>query len=269
MTLSAPKNQIHSDNLKAQLATKIIGRNIHCFENVESTNTVAKTMAEKGAEDGTVIVAYTQNAGYGRLNRNWTSPVGGLWLSVILRPESKPADCANITLMTGVAVAQTLANYNLAARIKWPNDMLVNGKKICGILTEGRTLNSKMDYVIVGIGINANFEIDELPGEIKTNATTMKHETGRETHLEGLLKNLLSEMDKWNGIQKSDESNKIIRTWRELSDTLGKKVKCETHQKSIEGLAMDIDENGALLVKTINGDIQKIVAGDCVHVSKN
>lgn len=263
------KKRFDINEIRANLNTEIIGKAIHIFDVVESTNSIARTLAGEGAEQGTVVLAEMQSAGKGRLDRDWFSPKGGLWLSIILRPDIKPSEATKVTLMAGVAVTRTLRTaYNLDAKIKWPNDVLIKDKKVCGTLTEVRTLENEIDYLILGIGINANFGLEELPEQIRGLATTLRHEIGRELDFEQLFIDLLKEIDRYYALLKSGKSGTILKEWKELSDTLGRNVKIETQKESIEGVALGVDDAGALIIRTIDNKIQKFVAGDCVHVSR-
>lgn len=253
----------------ANLKTKIIGRVIQSYDIVDSTNIIASELATRGAEEGTVVLAKMQKEGKGRLDREWFSPKGGLWFSIILRPDIKPSEATKLTLMAGVAVARTLRSlHNLDAKIKWPNDVLIEDKKVCGILTEVRSFENKIEYVILGIGINASFDLEDLPKEISDISTTLKHELGRDTALDELLMALLTQFDKCYEILRGGKSNRILKSWRELSATLGRGVKISTLKETIEGIALDVDDIGALIVKTNDDKEQKFLTGDCVHVSK-
>lgn len=257
------------NDIKAKFSTKIIGKVIYTHNIVDSTNDIAKGLAKEGAEEGTVVLAKMQKGGKGRLDRVWFSPNGGLWLSIILRPDIKPSEATKVTLMAGVAVARTLRNlYNFDAKIKWPNDVLIEDKKVCGILTEARSLENRIDYVILGIGINANFDLKELPEEIRNLSTTLRGEIESELDLEKLLLALLMEIDKYYEILKIGNTNRIMSEWRELSDTLGREVKITTFKETTEGIALDVDDIGALIVKTNDNIEKKFLTGDCVHVSR-
>lgn len=255
--------------IRENLNTKIIGNTILSYDSVDSTNAIARKIAEEGKEEGTVVFAKMQKRGKGRLDREWFSPKGGLWLSIILRPDIKPSEATRLTLMAGVAVARTLRSlYNLDAKIKWPNDVLINGKKVCGILTEARSLDNRMDYVILGIGINANFDLKDLSEEIRNLSTTLRDEIGKDLVLKKLFLSLLMQFDKYYEILKIGNTNKILSEWKKLSDTLGRRVKMITLKETIEGIALDVDDMGALIIKTDDNKEQQFLAGDCVHVSK-
>ncbi|UCE37416.1 MAG: biotin--[acetyl-CoA-carboxylase] ligase [Thermoplasmata archaeon] len=253
-------------DLKGSPNPKIIGRAIYSYEVLGSTNIQAKDLAESEAEDGTVVIAKIQSEGKARRNRNWISPEGGLWLSVILRPNIPPQKATLVTLMAANAVDETLSEYGLKAKIKWPNDVLIDGKKVCGILTEAKTKENEIEYLVLGIGINANFDLSELPEDIRGASTTIKNELKRDISQDELLQRLLGHVNKYyEGLLASD-FQKIVKTWKEKSDTLGRHVKITTQMESIQGIAQDIDDTGALILKRDDGDIQKLFAGDCVYL---
>jgi BirA family biotin operon repressor/biotin-[acetyl-CoA-carboxylase] ligase len=186
---------------------------------------------------------------------------------VLLRPDISPSEATKLTLIAGVAVATTIREeFGLDARIKWPNDVLIKGKKICGILTEMRTNGSEIDHVILGVGINVNFEREVLPEDIRGTSTTLKHEMGKEIDLELFFKNLLVKLDLYYIQFISGTSEDVLKKWRYLCDTLGMEVRIETSNESFQGKALDLDTSGALVLKKSSGEIQKIFAGDCIHL---
>jgi BirA family biotin operon repressor/biotin-[acetyl-CoA-carboxylase] ligase len=256
----------HSDQLKSRQEIYAIGKVIQSYDLVESTNMQAKKLALSDAEDGTVVTSKIQSEGKGRQNRKWVSPKGGLWISVILRPKIPPQKATLVTLMAANAVAETLSEYGLDAKIKWPNDVLIDGKKVCGILTEAKTKENEIEYIILGLGINANFELSELPADIRETSTTIKHELKNDVSLDNLLNRLLVHMDMYYKLLQATEFDKIINIWKEKSDTLGMHVKITTQKESIQGIAQDIDETGALILKKDDGGIQKLYAGDCIYL---
>ena len=245
---------------------KIIGKSFF-FDSLDSTNKMAQTLATDGESEGTLVVSREQKEGLGRLNRTWISPDGGLWFSLILRPKFEPSYAPKITLMAGLAVAKTLSEtLGLDAKIKWPNDILIAGKKACGILTEMRTSAAEINYIILGIGLNANFEVKELPREFSTKSTTLKQELGKDVDLTELLLNILDEVEHNYKLLQLGKSSEILNLWRKYSDTLGKNVRITTNQDSFEGLAIDVDETGALLIKNKNNEIKKFLTGDSIHL---
>jgi BirA family biotin operon repressor/biotin-[acetyl-CoA-carboxylase] ligase len=257
---------VQSHHLTGTINTKVIGKAIHSYDAPESTNMQAKELADSNAEDGTVVIAKIQIEGKGRQDRKWISPEGGLWISVVLKPKIPPQKATLVTLMAANAVSETLSEYDLEAKIKWPNDVLIEGKKICGILTEAKTKENDIEYLILGIGINSNFELSELPEDIREVSTTIRHELNKDVILDELLHRLLVHIDMYYELLLASHFEKIIKTWKEKSDTLERHVKITTQKESLQGIAQDIDDTGALILKTDDGDIEKIFAGDCVYL---
>ncbi|MEM4728483.1 MAG: biotin--[acetyl-CoA-carboxylase] ligase [Thermoplasmata archaeon] len=236
------------------------------FDSLESTNKKARELAEAGEPEGTVVVARIQTGGRGRMGRRWFSPPGGLWFSVVLRPQIPPAQAPVLGLLTGVAVARALKGlYRLESRLKWPNDVLIQGKKVCGVLTELSVRGEILDHVIVGVGINASFPLALLPSELWARTTTIQELLGRTIELEPLLYRVVEELDKRYLEFVGGKTRGILEEWRALSETLGRKVRVDTLEEAVEGLAEDIDASGALLIKTAKGPV-RVMAGDCVHL---
>lgn len=260
---------IHLSKIKDGLGTKIFGHPILCFRELPSTNDIAKELAVRGAREGTVIVAETQTKGRGRLRRKWISPPGGLWLSIILRPKIEPKHAPKLTLLVSVAVAKTIAKlFPLKTEIKWPNDVLINHKKVCGILTEAKTEGEALDFVIVGIGINANFGVNALPTYLRDSSTTFKEELQKEIDREILLRSLLEETEYYYGMFKERKFDTILKEWRKLARFLGSYVEIVSGKEKIEGLAADIDRDGALLVKLKDQTTRKVSSGDITIIQK-
>jgi BirA family biotin operon repressor/biotin-[acetyl-CoA-carboxylase] ligase len=185
-------------SFKDKLKTDFIGQEIHYFPTVTSTNDVAKELATKGAREGTVVIAETQSRGRGRLGRKWVSPKGGLWFSIILRPEMNPKDALKLTLMASAVVAKVIKDmFKLKTEIKHPNDVVINGKKVCGILTEIRTKGDMLDFVVIGIGINANINLDSFPKYLRKSLTSLKEELKEDVDRERFLHTLLEELEEW------------------------------------------------------------------------
>jgi len=249
--------------VKSRLQTNFIGKAIHSFRQVTSTSDIAKELAAKGAKEGTVIVAETQTRGRGRLSREWASPEGGIWLSIILRPKVSPKEASKLTLTTSVAVARVINKlFGLKAEIKWPNDVQIDGKKICGILTEGVTRGKAADFVVVGIGVNANIDLQSLPKPLRGLTTSLKKELGRRIEREKFLSALLNEIERYYNAFAKEKFSSILKEWRSLCSHLGSSVKVTSFYETLEGLAVDIDEDGALLVQLKNGTTRRVVSGD-------
>jgi len=187
---------VELNTIKDELQTNFIGQEIHNFAEVTSTNDVAKELAGKGARDGTLVVAEIQSCGRGRLGKKWVSPKGGIWFSIILRPKGNPEGALKLTLMTATVVAKVISGtFRLKAEIKRPNDVLINGKKVCGILTEMRTRADKVDFVVIGVGINANINLDSFPRPLRKSLTSLREELKEDVDRKRLLCVLLKEFE--------------------------------------------------------------------------
>ncbi|MHC1584981.1 MAG: biotin--[acetyl-CoA-carboxylase] ligase [Candidatus Syntropharchaeia archaeon] len=254
--LKAP-DLLFPEEILSRMKTNFL-KELHHFHEIESTNDVAKRLAEEGKGEGTVVVAEVQKRGRGRMNRVWFSPPGGVWLSIILKPDLNPEQAPKMTLMAGVVVSKVIREYGLDAWIKWPNDILIGGKKVCGILSE---MSAEMDvvrYVVVGIGVNVN---NDIPTEIAEIATSLKKELGREISRRDFVIALLEEFENEYRIFKERDFSEISKKWKEFSHTIGREVQIFTRGEKIEGKALDIDENGALILKTRDG-VRKVISGD-------
>ncbi|MDY6775749.1 MAG: biotin--[acetyl-CoA-carboxylase] ligase [Halobacteria archaeon] len=239
-----------------------IWEDIEYREEVPSTNSVASQLARDGAPEGTVVLADVQRQGKGRRGREWTSPSGGVWMSGVLRPEIPPRSASVITVAASVAVARGLEEAGVEPRIKWPNDVLVDGKKICGILVEIQADAESVEHAVVGIGINANVEIEDDDW----NATSVKDEVGHEVNRANLAASVLEELEDLYSLASDDGDRKVVfEEWKEYSDSIGREVRVETPTETIEGEAVGVDDTGALRVETSDGE-RVVTAGDCEHL---
>jgi len=258
-----PQEIIHTLN------TRKIGRKIYYFNEVDSTNIVARKIIRNGGmktDDGTVIIAEKQIKGKGRLDRNWISPEGGLWFSVILNPTIDLLYLPLITLMSSVIVTRIIRNfYQINAKIKWPNDILIDNKKICGILTETSISSNSLDYVIVGIGLNVNISIEDFPENIINNTISLKSIIGENISRKRILIGILEEFEKYYETFKKSNFTSIINEWKLYSGTIGSKVSINTGRNVITGKAIDIDKNGGLILKMKNGDCEKVMSGTIIR----
>lgn len=254
------------EGLRKELRTKCFGKHAFFRQEVDSTNKWAKELAEDGAEEGTITLAQTQEAGRGRLGREWISPKGGLWFSVILRPNQKVREAAKLVFVAGLAVAEVLQEkYKFEVETKWPNDVLVKGRKICGILCEMNTKGEHVNYLILGVGLNANFHVDNmLPESIRSEATSIEDELGTKIQLESLLKTLLQKMEECYRSFLETGFAYVLRRWKTYAAFLGRQIIVGEPQR-LDGLAMDVDNDGALIVKLYDGTIQKVLAGDVAY----
>jgi len=258
--------------LKDNLSTEKLGHEILYFQKLSSTNDEARKQSETGVSEGLVVIADVQTEGRGRRGRLWESPIGGLWFTIVLRPDIEIKSAPLLTLLTGMVVANTIrSQFKLNATLKWPNDVRINGKKVCGILTELSTEKEKINFVLIGVGLNVNNATDQFPEELQPTVTTLVEETGHDIDKNNLILALLQEIEQayLRFCEKQTENSlEIISKWRELSDTIGRNVKIETVSSSFSGRAIDISENGALIVKNSSGEIQRIIAGDCIYLNQ-
>jgi len=244
------------------LRTDFIGKEIHHHRQVSSTQEAAKGLAAEGAKEGTAVIAEIQARGKGRRGREWHSPAGGVYMSVILMPQMSPARAPLLTLLAGVAVAKVLRHlYDLKAELKWPNDVMVDDRKICGILTEMTAETEAVDYCIVGIGINANIKLADFPSKFRETTTSLKEELGKNVSRAELVRRLLEEMERLYNVFREGGPAPILKEWKALTNTLGALVRI-TDTGVIEGRAVDVDQDGALIVELADGSLKRVIAGD-------
>lgn len=244
------------------LRTNLIGREAHYFEKVSSTQEVAKELAIGGAKGGTCVIAEVQTGGRGRRGRSWHSPAGGVYVSVIVRPKMIPTRAQLMTLLAGVATAKVLRGiYNLQAELKWPNDVQIGGKKVCGILIEIGAEAKLVNWLVIGIGINANVEPASFPREFRAVTTSLKKECGKEISKVELVRKLLEEIERLYLVFKERGPGPILDEWRTLTNTLGTLVRI-TNGGVINGKAVDVDQDGALIVKLADNTFKRVIAGD-------
>ena len=247
------------------LSTKVVGRHIVYRERVDSTNNVAKKLADEGAPEGTIVVAEEQTGGRGRINRLFLSPFAkGVWFSLILRPNIPPMEVSKMTLLAAVAVARAIRHHGLTdCGIKWPNDILVKGRKMVGILTELNGSAEKVNYIIMGIGVNTGITAEDLSKDLQPIVTSFARE-GVRVSRPALLETLLKEIEGLYQTVCRDGFAPVLAEWRALSCMLGQDVTVTSIDKTFSGKAVDIDENGNLLVATPEG-VEVVMAGD-IHV---
>lgn len=251
--------------IESALHTKTFGRHIQYFESVHSTNDEAVKLAKEGAEEGTIVVAEEQSTGHGRLSRHFSTPFAkGIWFSIILRPHFLPMEAAKCTLLAAVAVCRGIRRMGLPdAGIKWPNDILYHGKKMVGILTLMSASMEKIDYIVIGIGINTGMKKNDFPPDVRDKATSFILE-GINVSRKDLLAAILAEFEKEYNIVKKEGFGPVLEDWKKLSVTLGQNVRVIFGNDSFTGKAVDIDKDGCLLVDTGN-KIERVMAGD-VHI---
>ena len=248
--------------IDSALHTETFGRHVVYLESTQSTNEEAKKIAREGAEEGTIVVAEEQITGHGRLARGFYSPFAkGIWFSLILRPKFFPMEASKCTLLAAVGVCRGIRRMGLAdAGIKWPNDILVHGKKLVGILTLMSASMEKIDYIIMGIGINTGIKKNEFPEDFREGATSFLNE-GINVSRKDLLAAILGELEKEYSIAQDEGFDKVLDDWRALSVTLGQEVRVIFGDDSYTGKAVDIDRDGCLLVNT-GSEVKRVIAGD-------
>ncbi|UCH31195.1 MAG: biotin--[acetyl-CoA-carboxylase] ligase [Candidatus Bathyarchaeota archaeon] len=236
---------------------------IYRYEDVSSTNKVAKQLARRNDGDKVVILAETQTKGKGRLGRRWFSPKGGLWLSIILRPEIRVKEALRLTFIAALAVVETVKTmYGLKTEIKWPNDVLINGKKLCGILTEASVEHGIVKFVVIGLGINVNIGLELFPKQLKSTVTSIKHEVGSEVKRAALLTNLLQNFEQNYTLLQQGKWTVLLKEWKSFATFLGKQVQVTNPDEIIIGKAWEVDTDGALVIKRDDGVLKKIISGD-------
>ena len=261
-----PTEHIKASEISKDLDTKWAGKNLYVFDEVKSTNTVAKFLAMNGAENGTVVISEKQTDAKGRSGKAWASPVGGIWLSLIVKPNVDYSKLPMITIGTGVAVAKAIERTGItSAEIKWPNDIIIHDKKVCGILTEAVTTFNTIDSVIIGVGIDANIDIEDFPEELQDGTTTLADELGRKEDENVLIRLFLEEFEKIAETFNEGDYESILKDWRKRSYSVGKIVEVrEPFNKNFDAYVVGIGREGALIVEKIDGTLEKVISGECI-----
>jgi BirA family biotin operon repressor/biotin-[acetyl-CoA-carboxylase] ligase len=260
--ISSPDKPIEIE-IKQNLKTKIIGSNIQYKSCVFSTNLIAKEIAKNRIQEGALVIAEKQTKGRGRMQRQWYSPEGGLWFSIVLYPHLPPEDGILITMAASVSVAEAIQkSVGKNPQIKWPNDILINGKKVCGILTEFDAEMDRINHVVVGIGINVNNKISE---DISNIAVSLKQLTGAKISRVKLLKLILAKFDEMYNEIISGNFKYVRDSWSTFANIVGKKIKVTSEREVIEGYVSDVDEHGCIIVETSKGKI-RVLSGDVTYL---
>ncbi|MGH8015941.1 MAG: biotin--[acetyl-CoA-carboxylase] ligase [Candidatus Zixiibacteriota bacterium] len=251
------------------LKSKFIGRVVHSFNIVKSTNDIANELAEKGAVEGTIVTAEKQTLGKGRLGRSWHSPEKmGIYVSIVLRPKFPPEKAPGLSIMSALAVAETVVERGVKkVQIKWPNDVLINGRKVAGVLTELSAEKNKINHVIVGIGINVKQTESDFPANIRNNATSVERESKKELKRVELLKMLLQVFEKEYQQYRKNQLLKSLPRIRKLSSILNQEITLSWPGNTLNGTAVDIDASGALIVES-NGNRTTVSSGEVTVVKK-
>lgn len=263
---------INKNLINSHLDTDFIGRKIHLFDKLTSTNEKAHELAMAGAPEGTAVIAESQTSGKGRRGRVWFSPSGrNIYTSIILRPSISPEDAPKLTLVAAVALAEaiieSLKSFGVhSTGIKWPNDILIDKKKCAGILTEMKINSDGLVFVIIGIGINVNMDLCDIPTELKTDATSLSIELGDTLSREGILQSLYSKIENWYKRYLSEGFLPIKERWEVLSAIKGAFVRAASSVDGLhsyeEGEALGLDDEGELLIKKDDGTVIAVRTGD-------
>lgn len=260
---------LYAPDILSRLPENCLCRKVECFDLVDSTNTKAKQLAELGGEEGTLVVAEAQTAGKGRRGRNWASEPGvGIWMTLILRPSLSPAKVSGITLLTALALTKAIQElYGVRAEIKWPNDVILAKKKICGILTEMSSEENYVNYVVTGIGINAN--TTSFPKEIEKTATSIFQQTGKKVDRSELIASMIRILcSDYGRFVKEQDLSSFVEEYNDVLANRDKEVcvyygmvEQSSPENTERGVAKGIDHDGALLVE-IDGRIKRIMSGE-------
>jgi BirA family transcriptional regulator, biotin operon repressor / biotin---[acetyl-CoA-carboxylase] ligase len=265
---------IDTENFVSTLRTSFIGRRIYLYQTVESTQTIALSLAEQETDNlhGTVIVSEHQTKGRGRMGRSWISPPGGIWLSIILKPKIKNSQITVLPLLSALSVCDVIKKMTkLNARLKWPNDVVIDGRKVSGILLDLSTTADKIDFVVIGIGVNVNIDIKKINSDIVKSAgfydiTSLQNELhGKEIEKFDFIRLLLENIERYVFQLENEGAREIIKKSKKISDTLGREVIVKRSNEILQGVAVDMDENdGFLIIETPYGCIHKVVSGDVI-----
>jgi BirA family transcriptional regulator, biotin operon repressor / biotin---[acetyl-CoA-carboxylase] ligase len=255
-------------DLGAGLDTLRVGSRLVFLKETESTNQVAFRLAEEGAPEGTVVIADAQSAGKGRLGRVWISPPGvNLYCSIVLRPPISPVAACQLTFLSVVAVARAIENCTtLAPQIKWPNDILVSGRKVAGLLNEMNAETEKVNFVVLGIGVNLNMKLAQLGEGVRHPATSLLEESGVEVDRSAFARALLTELDRLYDRFLSEGEGPVRAEWLERSAIRGRQVRVSCGAREFGGVVQGVDAFGALLVQTPDGVLETVLSGDVTLV---
>ncbi len=270
-TLRASPDLLHADDLLSRLdESQIIGRDIRVFQNTTSTNDIVEKLARDGVAEGAVVFAESQSLGRGRLGREWVSPAGkGLWFSILLRPKLAPQAVTKLTIASAIALARAVRNTtHLNPEIKWPNDLLLAGKKISGVLTELTAELDHVKHVILGIGINVNMTESDFPKTLRSTASSLRIQSGRLIDRPEFAAEVLRQLN--HDYKRVTEGCffDVAEEWENISCTLNRDVQIQVGDRTIKGRAENLDQDGALLVRTQHGHLERIIGGD-VTMRKN
>ena len=249
--------------IKSRISTKWAGREVHCYNRIDSTNNAAKIAAEQGSLHGALFLAEQQSSGKGRRGRGWVSPPGtGIWMTILLRPQLEPSYASMLTLVAALSMSKAIeANTGLEAQIKWPNDVVVNGKKVCGILTEMSAEMEQIHYVVIGLGTNVN--IEEFPEEIQDKATSLKVEGKKEVERVPVICAFLSYFEKdYENFMEHRNLSGLLEQYNKRLVNCGREVRILDPKGEYSGTAKGVNQTGALVVVKEKGETAVITSGE-------
>lgn len=258
-------DKVDAARIASYLTTSRFGRQIYYYDEVDSTQKIAHKLAREGAEDGTVVIAEQQTAGKGRMQRPWDSQKGkGIWMTVIIKPNILPHQAPQFTLVTAVSIVQALKSLykNFTPEIKWPNDILVSGKKCTGILTEMLAEMDAIQGLLIGIGINVNHKQEDFPEEIQSIATSVAIEEGHAVDRAELVATILKYLEHYSDEYVKNGFHDIKKIWEESSCTIGQRIKATTLREVIVGQAVGITNEGVLEIQLDNGEMKRVYSAD-------
>jgi len=263
--LTQTPDRLNKVLLDAHLSTHSMGRVVELHSSIDSTNARAKELAQGGAVHGTLVIAEEQTSGRGRLGRSWVSPAGmGIWMSLILRPSFLPRNASRVTVITALAVTDAIDKITgLTADIKWPNDIIINSRKVCGILTEIQADPDTIEYLVVGIGLNVNTPRDAFPEELTQSASSLFMESGVKVERNILLAGILDSFERiYNKYEETESFTAIMDDYKAQCITLNKRVKVFGRTEEFEGTAVDLTDNCELIVQLDDGTLKNVLSGD-------
>jgi len=268
--VSAP-DELNAESVAGLLETSRFGRQVHFYDVVSSTQAVARELAESGSAEGALVIANQQQNGRGRMGRSWLSPPGkGIWMSMVLRPQVPIHFAPQLTLLTAAALCRSLRKATgLSIGIKWPNDLLIEGKKISGILLESAAEEERLKYVVAGVGISVNLEEGDYTEELLEKATSLRIAGGSELKRGALISAFLKEWEELYDLYNSKGFSPIISYWEELAVSLGKRVELVTPQGRLVGTPVGLHESGAIRVRLDDGSMQNVFSAEMGEPVRN
>lgn len=264
------EHAVNIEAIKPVLQTRLLGKDIRYWAEIDSTNAALHRLLKEGCEEGTTVIADAQSAGRGRVGKPWFSPPGvNLHLSVLLKPAIKAAEARFLTLIGSLAIADALAPYNVRPQVKWPNDVLVNDKKIAGVLAETQLQEGRIAYLILGLGVNVNIDrsmMDRYFGDAAAGATSLYEATGKIVDRNDFTAQLLERLEHHYFAFRERGKGSVLAQWRAHS-FLGRRVSVKEEDMHVEGIALELDEEGCLIVALDDGSSVRVREGEVVPLS--